>query len=91
MTMTTEQQIQALAASMAAANPDAAEMLAEELAVAARSRKVAGVVHGAVFRFNWMTSQVECRGGILSDYVEGKAPGDGYVEWKADLDDRMTG
>ncbi len=84
--MTNQQQIAALAAGMAAANPDAAEILAEQLGRAARSVKVGGMAGlGIAIRLNRETGQIEIRGGGLEAYIDGKAPGDGYGEIKGDI------
>ncbi len=80
--MTNQQQIAALAAGMAAANPDAAEILAEQLGRAARSVKVGGMAGlGIAIRLNRETGQIEIRGGGLEATSTAKRRGMGT--WKS--------
>lgn len=69
-----------LARALANANADVSEMFARELGRAARSAKVGGLGHGIALRRNSLNGQMEVRGGLLVDYIDGKPAGDGYEE-----------
>ena len=83
--LTPLQKLQLIARELARRNPDAAEVLGEELTTAAAIEKTP-MAFGVSTRINHLTHQLEMRAGDLqAGYVE-KRPGADYVEHRLDLD-----
>lgn len=85
LNLTPLQKLQLVARELARRNPDAAEVLGEELTTAAAVQKTP-IRFGVSTRLNGVTGQLEMRAGDLqAGYVE-KRPGADYVEHKLDIE-----